>query len=175
MRTAAAAEAAMRHLAELGHREAAHLSGPKASWAAGERRRAFHRMSGAAGVVLHDVATQVPTFEAAVDAVDALLASGATAITAFNDQMALGVIAGLARRGVRVPEDVSVIGCDDVPMAAMVSPALTTIRMPVEEAGSVAIEVLQAGSGQVELLGTFVVRDSTGRVNDSARRVGRGR
>jgi DNA-binding LacI/PurR family transcriptional regulator len=79
--------------------------------------------------------------------------------------MALGVIAGLARRGKAVPHDVSVIGFDDVPMAAMVAPPLTTIRLPTEEAGTVAVTTLrEASTATSELVGTLVVRESTGPV-----------
>ena len=106
-----------------------------------------------------------PTFEAATDAVQTLQRSGATAVIAFNDQMALGVIAGLVRLGLSVPGDLSVIGIDDVPMAAMVAPSLTTVSLPSEDAGAAAVALLREGrSAKTELFGTLVVRESTGRV-----------
>ena len=71
------------------------------------------------------------------------MASGATAVLAFNGQMALGVIAGLAQRGIAVPGDVSVVGGDDVPMAAMTAPPLTAISVPTGEAGATAVELLR--------------------------------
>ena len=69
---------------------------------------------------------------------------------AFNDQMALGVLAGMIRRGVGVPEQMSIVGCDDVPVAAMVAPPLTTIRMPTDEAGTAAVESLADSTAKVE-------------------------
>jgi len=75
--------------------------------------------------------------------VERVVGSGASAVVAFNDQMALGVIAGLRDLGVAVPGDISVVGFDDVPMAAMVAPPLTTISLPTDEAGSLAVEMLR--------------------------------
>ena len=84
---------------------------------------------------------------------------------AFNDQMALGVIAGLRDRGLSVPGDISVVGFDDVPMAAMVAPPLTTISMPTDEAGTLAVDMLHLGPASRELFSTFVLRHSSGPVS----------
>ncbi len=65
-----------------------------------------------------------------------------TAVFSSNDQMALGLISGLAARGVRVPEDVSVVGFDDVPEARYYLPALTTVRQDFEKIGRIAVESL---------------------------------
>jgi LacI family transcriptional regulator len=85
---------------------------------------------------------------------------------AFNDQMALGVIATLARLGLSVPVDMSVAGIDDVPMASMVAPLLTTIGLPTVEAGATAVRKLGEEVSRTELFGTLVVRDSTGPAKD---------
>lgn len=164
MRAGSAVDAALRHLVDNGHRRVVYLDGPRASWAATERRQALRRASRATDTAIEEIRVNDPTFEAAAAVVDQVIALRPSAVMAFNDQMALGVIAGLAGRGVRVPLDISVIGCDDVPMAAMMTPALTTIALPAEEAGLAAVELLsQDGSvQQVELSGTFVVRSSTG-------------
>ena len=61
------------------------------------------------------------------------------------------------------------MGCDDVPMAAMVSPPLTTVHLPTTEAGVTAVQLLQAGSGTAELYGEFVLRGSTGPVTSRPR------
>jgi DNA-binding LacI/PurR family transcriptional regulator len=161
MRTAAAAEEAVRHLAEHGHRELAYLGGPKGSWAAGERRTAVGRAAQATGMTVDEVTAGPPRFEAGADAVDAIVASGATAVFAFNAQLAFGVIAGLSHRGVPVPEAVSVVGGDDVPMAALSAPPLTALSLPTEEAGAEAVRVLQEGEGHVELRAHFTPRGST--------------
>ena len=165
LRSATAVHDALLHLAGLGHRTLVFIGGPAGSWAASERRAAVRKTSRSSGleVLIMDAAT--PTFEAAVDAVPRLLQSKASGVIAFNDQMALGVIAGLSRRGFAVPHDMSVIGFDDVPMAAMVAPPLTTIRLPTEEAGMVAVRMLRDESTSTsELFGTLVVRESTGPV-----------
>jgi DNA-binding LacI/PurR family transcriptional regulator len=164
MRTAPAVEEAVRHLASLGHVDLAYLGGPRASWAAGERRDAVRRTAKATGLAVTEIDIGAPTFEAAAEVVDTVVASGATAVLAFNGQMALGVIAGLARRGIAVPAEISVIGGDDGPMAPMTAPPLTAISLPTDEAGTAAVALLQEPEGRVELFGTFVARGSTGPV-----------
>jgi LacI family transcriptional regulator len=165
LRSATAVQDALLHLAGLGHHTLAFLGGPAGSWAASERRGAVRKTSRSCGLEVVMVDAAAPTFEAAVDAVPRLVETRVSGVIAFNDQMALGVIAGLARRGKAVPHDVSVIGFDDVPMAAMVAPPLTTIRLPTEEAGTVAVTTLrEASTATSELVGTLVVRESTGPV-----------
>jgi LacI family transcriptional regulator len=77
-------------------------------------------------------------------AVETLFSRGKpfSAIFAANDQMATGAILGLHRRGVRVPDDVSIIGLDDQPMSAYTIPPLTTIRQPAEEMGHIAAKTM---------------------------------
>ena len=107
-----------------------------------------------------------PASRRGAEAVDAIGPRGRSAVLAFNGQMALGVIAGLARQGIRVPEDLSVVGGDDVPMAAMTSPTLTTVTLPTDEAGAAALRMLdEEGSGHTELAAGFVVRGSSGPVS----------
>lgn len=165
MRTAPAIEEAVHHLATLGHTQLAYVGGPKASWAATERRDAVRRASRATGLTVHEVAVGPPTFEAGADAVDAIVATPATAVVAFNAQMALGVIAGLSRRGMVVPDEVSVIGGDDVPMAPMTAPPLTAVSLPTDAAGRAAVERLGGPTDRLELETTFVERGSTAPVS----------
>lgn len=165
LRSAPAVHDALLNLVSLGHRSLVFLGGPAGSWAAVERRSAVRRTAPSAGMHVWMMDASAPTFEAAAEAVGRVVESGATAVMAFNDQMAIGVIAGLARLGISVPSDVSVIGFDDVPMAAMVAPPLTTIRLPTDEAGSTAVTLLQEdGAPTVELFGDLVVRESIARV-----------
>jgi DNA-binding LacI/PurR family transcriptional regulator len=164
LRAAAATEQAVGHLASLGHAKLAYLTGPKGSWAAQERRTAVRRTSAHAGMEVVELDVAEPTFEAAAEAAAGIPGTRATAVVTFNDQMALGVLAALGRSGIAVPEEVSVVGCDDVPMAAMVAPPLTTIRMPTAEAGAAAVALLDGAASTTELFGTLVVRDSTGPV-----------
>jgi LacI family transcriptional regulator len=165
MRTAAAAADALRHLASLGHHRLVYVGGPKGSWAAVERRDAVLRTGRTVGIEVEAVQAEAPTLEGAAAAVDVILERRATAVMAFNDQLALGVIAGLNRRGVRVPDDISVVGCDDVPMAELVAPPLTTISMPTDEAGAAAVRLLEGAPATVELSGSLIVRGSTGPVS----------
>lgn len=164
LRTAPAVADALAHLSGLGHTRVAYLGGPSESWAAGERRTAVRQAGSAAGIDVVELAVGEPTFEATAVVVPDLVACGASAVLAFNDQMALGVVAGLGHLGISVPEDISVVGIDDVPMAAMVAPPLTTISLPTSEVGAVAVAMLGQGPAERELFGELVVRHSTARV-----------
>jgi DNA-binding LacI/PurR family transcriptional regulator len=163
LRTAPAVADALGHLAALGHTRLAYLGGPSGSWAAGERRTAVRSSSRTTGMQVAELSVAEPTFEAAAIVVPEIVASGASAVLAFNDQMALGVVAGLKHRGMSVPHDVSVVGFDDVPMAAMVAPPLTTISLPTGEVGAVAVAMLGEDPSTKELFGELVVRHSTAR------------
>lgn len=133
---------AVEHLAALGHRRLAYVSGPASSWSNEERRRGLLPAAQAAGLDVVELGPFVPRFTSGVQAADLVLASGATAVLAYNDLVALGVLSRLAVRGVRVPADLSVIGCDDIAMAAMATPPLTTVAMPTEAAGRAAVDLL---------------------------------
>jgi LacI family transcriptional regulator len=162
LRTAPAVVDVLAHLASFGHGTLAYLGGPPGSWAAGERLRAVRRSSKVSGLVLQEMAVRGPTFDDAEAVVGDIVRNGASAVMAFNDQMALGVMAGLARLGLSVPAEVSVVGIDDVPMAAMVAPPLTTIALPTQQAGAIAVRKLGEEVSKTELFGSLVVRDSIG-------------
>jgi DNA-binding LacI/PurR family transcriptional regulator len=88
-----------------------------------------------------------------------------TAVTCYNDLTALGLLAEAARRGIRVPEDLSVVGFDDIPLSAFSIPPLTTIRQPKSEMGRVAVETCaeaidSQNTGNRTLEGQLVVRGS---------------
>jgi DNA-binding LacI/PurR family transcriptional regulator len=163
LRTAPAVAAALGHLAALGHTRLAYLGGPSGSWAAGERRSAVRSSSRTTGMQVVELTVAEPTFEAAALVVPEIVAGRASAVLAFNDQMALGVVAGLTNRGMSVPRDLSVVGFDDVPMAAMVAPPLTTISLPTSEVGPIAVAMLSEGPSTKDLFGELVVRHSTAR------------
>jgi LacI family transcriptional regulator len=164
LRTAPAVTDALAHLSGLGHTRLAYLGGPSGSWAAGERRSAVRHSGRTSAMEVLEFTVGEPTFEAMADLVPEVVASGVSAVLAFNDQMALGVVAGLRLRGMSVPRDISVVGIDDVPMASMVDPPLTTISLPTAEVGAVALALLGEGSAERELFGELVVRHSTARV-----------
>jgi len=164
LRTAPAVTDALVHLSGLGHTRLAYVGGPSGSWAAGERRNAVRHSGRTSGIDVLELSVREPTFDAMAAIVPDVVASGVTAVLTFNDQMALGMVAGLRTLGVSVPEDISVVGFDDIPMAAMVAPPLTTISLPSAEVGVVAVSMLGKGPAQRELFGELVVRHSTARV-----------
>jgi LacI family transcriptional regulator len=91
-----------------------------------------------------------------------------TAIFAFNDNAAISVLHAARARGLRVPEDLSVVGFDDAEQAAIVTPALTTVRQPLEELGRMAVSLLlrvlenqRHDALRIELATKLVVREST--------------
>ena len=76
-----------------------------------------------------------------------------TAVFAANDMMAIGLILGCTNLGMRIPEDLAVVGCDDIPLASLIKPTLTTVRVPMYEMGARAMELLVAELGQERALG----------------------
>ncbi|NCT91208.1 LacI family transcriptional regulator [Cellulomonas sp. APG4] len=134
---------AVTHLHALGHRRIAYAGGQWGSWSDRERRRGLE----AAAHALPDVELvqlgHFPTiFAGGVAAADLVSASGATAVIAHNDLIALGILDRLRARGTRVPDDVSVVGFDDIPGATHVSPTLTTVSVPLRLLGRTAVDLL---------------------------------
>jgi LacI family transcriptional regulator len=160
-------EAAVTHLHELGHRRIAYLAGPSRSWISAERSRTIVGAVTRLGMSLIEVGPGAPTLEGGRAAVDSV-PPDVTAIIAYNDLMAIGVMLEMAERGRSVPADVSVIGFDDIFGAAFTNPPLTTIRSPLSEAGSRAVRALLGeNSDDEEQLSTeLVVRASTSRPRD---------
>jgi LacI family transcriptional regulator len=132
---------AVDHLAALGHRRLAYLGGPAQSWSDQQRREAVGAAARRHGLAVDLLAADLPTHEAGRAAAAALRATGATAVIAFDDLLAQGVMAGLSELGLRVPEDISVIGCDDV-LGAATWPPLTTVSNRSAEAGRSALGML---------------------------------
>lgn len=154
------------HLLALGHRRVALLTGTVGSWAATQRRDAVRSWAQSAGVSLAELGPFEASYEGGREGALALRGTDATAVFAFDDLTACGVIAGLTDDGTRVPEDVSVVGCDDVLLARVVTPTLSTVTTPNQQLAQDAISVLHAvASGeQLEtprLSGAFVARGST--------------
>jgi LacI family transcriptional regulator len=166
------ADQAMRHLLDLGHRRIGQITGPNGWLATEDRRRGYRAALSAAGI-LPDPRLEVsaipeigPGREAAKKLLD--LAEPPTAIFAFNDNIAIGAIQEARVRGLRVPEDLSVVGFDDVEHATVVTPALTTVRQPLAEMGRTAVSLLNRllerqrfETLHVQLATRLVVREST--------------
>ena len=134
---------ALEHLHALGHRRVAYAGGPPDSWSDAERRRGLHAtVTALRDVDLVDLGHFAATYTGGVVAADLVVASGATAVLAHNDLVALGVLDRLRLRGVDVPGQISVVGFDDVPAATQVSPALTTVAVPLRILGRIAVDTL---------------------------------
>jgi LacI family transcriptional regulator len=100
-------------------------------------------------------------------------ADGPTAVIAYNDLMALGVLHAVRAHHLRVPEDISVIGFDNIPQSAMVYPSLTTVQQPLEKMGRAATQILldilknpEKDVGRIELPTELIVRNSTSAQKD---------
>jgi LacI family transcriptional regulator len=159
------------HLAALGHRRCAYLNGPPTAWSNGERRRELRSPAARRRLAVVEFGPFEPKFEGGVQAADLALASGVSAIIAYNDLMALGVLSRLTDRHVSVPAEMSVVGFDNLLYAAVCAPPLTTVAMPLEAGGRAAVELLLGRVGAAEdsparvcrELGTnLLVRASTG-------------
>jgi len=173
MSTAEGVDQAVDHLAALGHRGLTYVdAAPATMFTSLDRRRNVEASCDRAGLALTAVGPFSPGFESGVRAADLVLADGSTAVLAFSDQMALGVVRRLTERGVRVGADVSVVGVDDIWIAAQVTPALTTVRMPCADAGATATRLLADAldptndltTSRVVLPTELIVRSSTGPV-----------
>lgn len=160
-----------QHLASIGHRQIAHIHGPESFRSAHERRSGFKAGLEEFGIEL-DADLMVEgayTFDSGVKAAERLLfrKNRPTAIFAGNDEMAMGVYVAARKAGLSIPDDLSIVGFDDTPMAARVWPPMTTVRSPIREIGKAAAELLKgrlAGKLPAEPV-TFepeiVVREST--------------
>jgi LacI family transcriptional regulator len=166
------ADQAMQHLLGLGHRRIAAITGPSGWVATEDRRRGYHAALATAGI-LPDPELEVESdfeIDGGLRAAETLLdlAEPPTAIFAFNDNHAIGVLQAARARGLRVPEDLSVVGFDDVEHATIVTPTLTTVRQPLAEMGRTAVSLLvrlleeqRFETLHVELATRLVVREST--------------
>jgi LacI family transcriptional regulator len=181
-----AAEIALKHLSQLGHCNIAFIKGQEFSsdtevrWANIEKaaRQLGLPISSA---LISQLKGDSPSPELGYEATRKLLASHRpfTALFAFNDISAMGAIRALREAKLRVPDEVSVVGFDDIQSAAYQNPALTTVRQPLREMGRIAAETLlrrirhpgsDAQGGEIMVEPELMVRETTGRVPDSVRR-----
>lgn len=131
------------HVVGLGHRKAVYLAGSMESWQSRERWRGVQQAK-----ILGLESELVPTdgtLESGYAAVDAALRHEPTVLIAFNDLVAVGAMAALRAKGIRIPEDVSVTGFDDITLATYTEPQLTTAKSPYEDLGRRAWELLWSG------------------------------
>ena len=162
-----ALQKAASHLHGLGHRKFALLRGPAGSWAATRRAEAIRSWAGNESVELVEIGPLEAQFRDGRASAQELVDSGATAAFAFDDQVAAGVIAGLNDLGEQVPQNRSIVGCDDVLLAQTMTPSLTTVTAPFAELGFQAVELLHriiAGekAKDVTLHGELALRGTVG-------------
>jgi DNA-binding LacI/PurR family transcriptional regulator len=146
----AGGDIAMRHLVELGHRKIAVIRGPDEMFDSAPRWRGIQAAAAQAGITFDDrLVFQLPNivdptsgFRGGLDCAQRMLATKLpfTAVLAFDDLTALGVVRGLAAAGKQVPDDCTVLGFDDVLPAEVSTPAITTVRQPLKEMGLLAAE-----------------------------------
>jgi DNA-binding LacI/PurR family transcriptional regulator len=171
-----AARLALTHLSELGHEQIAFLKGHPLSSDSAVRWAAVCETASELGIQVRpeltvQIDSTVSTPHLGYPFTKQLLARKHpfTALFAYNDISAIGAIWALRQAGLRVPEDVSVVGFDDVPAAAFNSPGLTTVRQPLQRMGQIAaktvieqIEGKAAYVPEIAIEPEFVVRESTG-------------
>jgi DNA-binding LacI/PurR family transcriptional regulator len=167
-----AARVAVRHLVESGHRRIVHLAGPRDSVDARERERGWRDELAAHHLVaqITEAGDWTPSSGYAIGA--GLDPTQFSAVFAANDQMAVGLIHALSDEGFRVPDDVSVIGFDDIPEAAHISPPLTTLRQDFQRLGhdmlATLLAQIEGAPGPAEAEPSqprLIVRSSTRAVN----------
>jgi DNA-binding LacI/PurR family transcriptional regulator len=135
---------ALEHLASLGHTKVTYVGGPTSSWSTHRRWQAIQEAASRRNIEVTRIGPYAPKTLSGAAAADAALGTGATAFIAFNDLIAIGMLQRFRERGVRVPEDVSIVGCDDIFGADFCNPPLTTISSPIEQAGRTAVSMLLA-------------------------------
>jgi LacI family transcriptional regulator len=175
----AGARAVTSHLVELGHQRIAVVTGPRGLSSMDERLLGFRAALASAGALAPEELIREGnlSIDTGYAAVQGLLdrPDRPTAIFAFNDRMALGVLQAARERGLRVPHDISIAGFDDTELGQIATPGLTTVRIPLEEMGRIAVTLLTrlmerqpVDSLQMELATTLIVRGSTGPAPASA-------
>jgi LacI family transcriptional regulator, galactose operon repressor len=166
------AREAVAHLVGLGHRRIAVVNGTLQTESGQARRDGYKQALLEAGIpisaelIVDGFYLDWAGYEATLRLLD--LADPPTAIFAANDAMASGALRAIAQRRLRVPQDIAVVGFDDVPQAGRASPPLTTVHQPVEAIGAAAVKLVlermnhPGQVAQVRVPGHLVVRDSSG-------------
>ncbi len=163
----------VQHLAALGHRQIAFISGPMRLHSAQSRVTAFSKSLTECGIAIHQewIIEGDHTLEGGIIAAEKLLGGGSglpTAVMCSNDMTAIGVLHKVYRSGMRVPDDLSIIGFDDIHMARVTIPPLTSIQMSRTELARAAVNALRAHventtpHREYKIDTRLVVRESTG-------------
>jgi len=135
---------AAEHLGMLGHDSITYVAGPEASWTDGMRWRQLQDAAVELELTVRRIGPYPPIVNGGMRAVAEFLEHPTSAVVAYNDLIAIGLMRGLQDRGVQVPQDVSVVGIDNVFGADLVTPGLTTVAAPVRSLGTIAVRNLVA-------------------------------
>lgn len=133
---------AVEHLSALGHRTICYLNGPRRSWSNSKRQAAVREACATYGLELVEFGPFEAQMQSGYRAAELVRTKGITAVIAYDDLVALGLISRLHELGVGVGPDISVVGIDDSPMAEMSYPALTSIHVPGARAGATAVDLV---------------------------------
>ncbi len=166
-----AAKTAARHLVQLGRRRIGTIMGPPENTDATDRLIGYHAVLDEAGLPINPAWEFIGQFtiETGVQGGRVLLKQGVDAIFAGSDQIAMGLLQACREAGARVPDDVAIVGFDDLPGAVEVTPTLTTVHHPIREKGAVATKLLlemiegqRSQPQQIFLPTHLVIRQSCG-------------
>lgn len=169
---------ALALLCEFGHRAVAFLSGPTGAWISGARWQVLAQKARARGMSVVEIGPGRPTLDGGRASLSRVIASGVTAVLAYNDLMAIGLLRAAQESGMDVPGRLSIVGFDDIFGSDFTSPPLTTIRTPLAEMGERAtrraLELIDetvpgewsgaAPPASAPVATELIVRGSTGRV-----------
>ena len=167
------AQLAVEHLLKFGHQHIAHIAGPQ-GWHSARQRLESYQTTLSSWHIALDPTLIIESdweFEGGVAAAEQLLAMSQrpTAIFAANDMMALGAIAALQQAGLRVPQDIALVGYDNRDFSRVFHPKLTTVSLPTYRIGQKAAELLwlklqgeAADLEEVKICGQLYIRESCG-------------
>lgn len=165
---------AVSHLAALGHKKIGYLGGPPHSRSDQLIKETLTRTCKKLGIDFQVIGQVSPNHRGGYSAGDLIRPSGVTAVIAHNDLIAIGLMARLTERGVRVPKDISVIGTDDIPFSSILNPSLTTVSINRHTIAQSAIDLLlstidgiEPPSRSLHVATQLVVRQSSGLVSFS--------
>ena len=159
---------AAEHLGALGHERIHYVAGPETSWSDGMRWRALRDAATELELDVRRIGPNEPTVLAGLSAARRVVRLDATAVLAYNDALAIGVMKGLRKLGVTVPDEVSVVGFDNILLDELVEPALTTLAAPLYRMGFTGVHNCIAVAQGARHTGTplvlpvrLVIRQST--------------
>jgi LacI family transcriptional regulator len=161
---------ALDHLGSFGHRSIGYVSGPTASWMNDLRWSTLLMLATERHMSIVEIAASAPTLDGGADALHRVLASGVTAVLAYNDLMAMGLMRACRAAAVSVPGRLSIVGFDDIFGADLMTPPLTTIKTPLGRTGERAMRRLisepdsQHSHDPDALRTILIIRNSTGLV-----------